>query len=581
MRKLRIRRLSTVSIAVTCCMIVLSISEPTRAFAPAAITSFQSSFCLGSLSAAKLLADGAPEGTPSIRISHPSPRRRRKTRTILWSERIQHKSPVLKSRTRGNNNYNTAIFSAWLALFILFIPVQAAHAGFGPSGGATTSPTPGVLKVNVQDLSGKKLQQLIDSTIDENRLNEFKSQLDTIIDNVASTLNQPGTSDDEEDEAAAAAAAAASTITTERDGGDGPIARVVKKSTILPKFDSSGGGEERLEKARSFQTQISNRERILDKLEAQPKWFNFFAAFCGSVASTLVMHPLDTIKTRLQVTKANATTSTTNTTMEDSGLFTNLYEGLTGNILKEGPPSALYLGVYEAVKSSLIRGKLAPIWASLLGASSSSVVGVQNIVTADPTYLLSIYLVAGAAGEIVGSTIRAPAEAIKGVVQVQKASTTAEAFEMVLLRPEGRSNVFRAWSASALRDVPFGAIQLALFELIKAFILNNPNIDFDSSTLQSEAIIGAFAGGTGAFVTNPMDVITTRIITQSTNDDEGGEYEPLGATGMGRLILEEGGVGALFAGWQARVLYWAPAISIFLTCYCSVRQLGVKLDLFG
>ena len=30
-------------------------------------------------------------------------------------------------------------------------------------------------------------------------------------------------------------------------------------------------------------------------------WFNFLAAFIGSVASTLVMHPLDTIKTRLQV----------------------------------------------------------------------------------------------------------------------------------------------------------------------------------------------------------------------------------------------------------------------------------------
>jgi len=39
--------------------------------------------------------------------------------------------------------------------------------------------------------------------------------------------------------------------------------------------------------------------------------------------------------------------------------------------------------------------------------------------------------------------------------------------------------------------------------LLTSKILNNPNIDFDSSTLLSEAIIGAFAGGFGAFLTNP------------------------------------------------------------------------------
>lgn len=31
------------------------------------------------------------------------------------------------------------------------------------------------------------------------------------------------------------------------------------------------------------------------------------------------------------------------------------------------------------------------------------------------------------------------------------------------------------------RDVPFGAIQLEIFELTKIYLLNNPNIDYDSS----------------------------------------------------------------------------------------------------
>jgi len=115
------------------------------------------------------------------------------------------------------------------------------------------------------------------------------------------------------------------------------------------------------------------------------------------------------------------------------------------------------------------------------------------------------------------------------------------------------------------------------------------------------------------------DVITTRIITQRTDSfeynvadrhrdystdaevstrdiivapqnhhnrtatslDAVKQQEPLGAIDMGMIIYREEGLAAFFIGWQARVGYWAPAISIFLTCYCSVRQAGVKYDIFG
>ena len=68
----------------------------------------------------------------------------------------------------------------------------------------------------------------------------------------------------------------------------------------------------------------------------------------------------------------------------------------------------------------------------------------------------------------------------------------------------------------------------------------------------------------------------TRIITQSVNEvDESGNIvgskAPLGVTEMAQKLYKEDGLPAFFVGWQARVGYWAPAISIFLTCYCSVR----------
>ena len=90
----------------------------------------------------------------------------------------------------------------------------------------------------------------------------------------------------------------------------------------------------------------------------------------------------------------------------------------------------------------------------------------------------------------------------------------------------------------------------------------------------------SFAGSWGALLTNPFDIITTRIITQSVSDDENNAIEPLGFVEMGRKLYDEGGLTSFLVGWQARVGYWAPAISIFLTCYCSVRQAGVQNEWF-
>ena len=460
----------------------------------------------------------------------------------------------------------TVVFSS------IFVEIPDAHAGFGPSGGATTSPTAGLStpKLQEQDLSSKKVGQLIDSTIDGSRLNEFQAQLDSLIEGITNYINDLQQEQQEVQK---------TTTTSAKEEEE----RQRNFEEISQRLEGKVEEEiNRLERAKSLRDLVVAQEKILESLEAQPQWFSYLAAFCGSIASTLVMHPVDTIKTRLQVQTTNSTTLEENSTFDDGhnyptiGPFENLYEGLTGNILKEGPPSALYLGVYETVKANLLHGPYAGAFASFLGMAATST-STSPTTTTNPAYLLWIYLLAGAAGETVGSVVRAPAEALKSTVQTGTAPSFAEAFRIIILDNDGRSNVIRAWSASLWRDVPFGAIQLAIFELIKAGILNNPNIDFDSSTLQSEAIIGAFAGGCGAFLTNPTDVITTRIITQSIDEDS----EPLGVMGMGRLIYEEGGIDAFFAGWQARVLYWAPAISIFLTCYCSVRQLGVRLEWFG
>ena len=72
-------------------------------------------------------------------------------------------------------------------------------------------------------------------------------------------------------------------------------------------------------------------------------------------------------------------------------------------------------------------------------------------------------------------------------------------------------------------------------------------------------------------MTNPFDIITTRIITQSVIDDENNEIEPLGFVEMGMKLYDEGGLTSFLVGWQARVGYWAPLVSFSLAIAQSDR----------
>ena len=99
-----------------------------------------------------------------------------------------------------------------------------------------------------------------------------------------------------------------------------------------------------------------------------------------------------------------------------------------------------------------------------------------------------------------------------------------------------------------------------------------------NANFAAEAALGFVGALVGALVSTPPDVITTRIILQNLEGVEEGER--LGFLEMGKRIVEEESVLALFTGWKERLLYWAPAISLFLAFYCSIRQEAATTGFF-
>jgi len=285
---------------------------------------------------------------------------------------------------------------------------------------------------------------------------------------------------------------------------------------------------ERASEYRAGAQNLLERQRLVDRrtveaaLRNQPKFIYFGCALLASCIATSIMHPLDTLKVRLMSgkgekvddddidEKGNPITSLVATVVD-------LYDGLLPNLLKEGPASALYLGIYE-----YSRGILA---------------GVPYI----QDNVLLVYLLAGSFGELTGSFCRSPAEAVKTRVQAGLFDVPG-AFENVFFTEEGRKNTFVAWSAGLFRDVPHGAILITVFELTKALIVDS-SIDVDVNTLLAEALLGGLGGGLGAFISTPSDVITTKIITGV--EDGGDPPSPIDVLAE---VWNEGGLGGLFSG---------------------------------
>mmetsp|Transcript_6915 Transcript_6915/g.21679 ORF Transcript_6915/g.21679 Transcript_6915/m.21679 type:complete len:136 (-) Transcript_6915:217-624(-) len=134
-----------------------------------------------------------------------------------------------------------------------------------------------------------------------------------------------------------------------------------------------------------------------------------------------------------------------------------------------------------------------------------------------------------------------------------------------------------------------GAVQIAVFELLKAYLVASPSFG-SFNGLPAEAAFGAIGGLIGAVITTPADVVTTRIMTRGGEGGGGGgaskggraravahSADEEGPLGVAKAILAEDGPAGFFVGVGSRGLYWAPAIGIFLSLYCSLRQAALSL----
>lgn len=223
----------------------------------------------------------------------------------------------------------------------------------------------------------------------------------------------------------------------------------------------------------------------------------------GGLTGDMLMHSLDTVKTRQQgdphmPPKYTSMGSTYHTIFRQEGLLRGLYGGVVPAFLGSFSGTVIFFGTYEWCKRTMVDTGIAPPIA---------------------------YFSGGLIADLFAAPLYVPSEVLKTRLQLQGRYNNPY-FESgynyrgtwhaarTIVRVEGWAALFHGFKATLARDLPFSALQFAFYEheqkLAKAWV-GSKDIG-----LPLEIFTGATAGGMAGVITCPLDVVKTRIQTQQS-----------------------------------------------------------------
>ncbi|KAJ4376872.1 hypothetical protein N0V86_006308 [Didymella sp. IMI 355093] len=252
-------------------------------------------------------------------------------------------------------------------------------------------------------------------------------------------------------------------------------------------------------------------EEIEDDEGRPPYLHAMLAGGLGGLTGDMLMHSLDTVKTRQQgdphmPPKYTSMGSTYSTIWRQEGFVRGLYGGVQPAFLGSFCGTVCFFGTYEYSKRLMIDNGVAPSVA---------------------------YFTAGLLGDLAAAPSYVPSEVLKTRLQLQgrynnpyfnsgyNYRSTTDAARMIV-KTEGFSALFHGYKATLWRDLPFSALQFTFYEkerdLAKSYMGSN-NIG-----LLLEIATAASAGGAAGVITTPLDVVKTRIQVQQPGLPDASKY---------------------------------------------------------
>mmetsp|Transcript_18476 Transcript_18476/g.51844 ORF Transcript_18476/g.51844 Transcript_18476/m.51844 type:complete len:306 (+) Transcript_18476:132-1049(+) len=278
------------------------------------------------------------------------------------------------------------------------------------------------------------------------------------------------------------------------------------------------------------------------------------AGTCGGISVTLVGHPFDTLKVRLQ------------TQPMDKPIYSGVVDCAKKTIQWEGLG-----GLYKGVTSPLM-GQMV-FRASLFGAFGESKRWLAKNSDGSHKGLSPInFYQAGAITGFVAAFTEGPIDFFKSQIQVQilrsktnpeykPPYTTVSECVKAATRANGMKGPFQGLGATLLRNTPANAIYLGNFEMLKAAYMRKHNCspaEIPGWVVLSSAGLGGITYWCAIF---PVDCIKSAMQTDSLIKGER-KYKDIPTTA--RLLWQEGGLKRFYRGFTPCLIRAAPANGIML-----------------
>ena len=251
------------------------------------------------------------------------------------------------------------------------------------------------------------------------------------------------------------------------------------------------------------------------------------AAFAGGLASastTSMMHPLDTLKTRLQaaVGKGPSLLELIKSVpkLGPRKMYQGIIPSVTGNFAGHG----LRTATYEVVCIALAPAMALPM------VTETTIQGLGS-----------------GLGTLLGTCVRIPCEVLKQRLQTDQYPNVPAALKgIVKTNPRA---LYAGTAATLTREIPFYVTGLMIYEnLKKGAVALKGGRELENYQV---IMVGACAGALGSVMVNPFDVMKTRTMTGSV---------PLGQplwVAMAHIVKTEGPL-ALMKGAIPRMAWIAP-----------------------
>jgi len=284
---------------------------------------------------------------------------------------------------------------------------------------------------------------------------------------------------------------------------------------------------------------------------------NISAGAVAGIAQTLIVHPLDVIRTRLQTAnRFSGPVSCLAQTVKHEG-FRALYKGMASPLVAQGLYKSVMFGsnsfaqrCLKSLKGPDAEGKLNVLELSICGAFAG---GVNSFVVT-PFELVRNRLIvqyhavspsatSAAAGSAQAPTYRGPLDVVRKVVG-----------------SEGVRGMWRGHSSTVLRDVPGLAAWFATSELCRRQLMALTLFAGSTAPPPVMLISGAMAGIGFWTVALPFDTVKSIVQTDL-------QHKYSGFVDCARKVVAEQGFRRLYQGYSVAILRGIPGAATTFTVH--------------